>query len=70
MEYEIMAVEAFEDSKVMTPTFNGSSNIKTIKFSRMVVEIVFRRKIQYHVANTFLQVNKLFLQKNFILTIL
>ena len=57
MEYELVAVEAFKDSKIVTPILNGSTNKKITEISRMVVEISFRRKIQYHVANTFLQVH-------------
>ena len=56
MEYEIVAVEAYKDSKMVTPILNGSTNNRATEISRMVVEISFRRKIQYHVANTFLQV--------------
>lgn len=56
MEYEIVGVEAFKDSTVVTPVLNGISDKKISEISRMVVEITFRRKIQYHVANTFLQV--------------
>ena len=56
MEYEIVGVEAFKDSTVVTPVLNGISDKKITEISRMVVEITFRRKIQYHVANTFLQV--------------
>ena len=58
MEYEIVSVQAFKESKMYTPILNGSYNKKKIEISRMVVEIKFRRKIEYHVANTFLQVNK------------
>ena len=58
MEYEIMEIYAFEDAKVTTPTLYGSTDKNTTEISRMVVEICFRRKIQYHVANTFLQVKE------------
>ena len=56
MEYEIVGVEAFKDSIIVSPVLNGISDKKITEISRMVVEITFRRKIQYHVANTFLQV--------------
>jgi hypothetical protein len=56
MEYEIMDVQAFKELKTYTPILNGSYNKKKIEISRMVVQISFRRKISYHVANTFLQV--------------
>ena len=56
MEYEIVSVEAFKDSIIVSPVLDGNSDKKITEISRMVVEITFRRKIQYHVANTFLQV--------------
>ena len=59
MEYEIISVDAYKDSKSVTQTFNTSFNLKKKEISRMVVEISFRRRIEYHVANTLLQVQKL-----------
>ena len=59
MEYEILSVDAYKDSKSVTQTFNSSFNLKKKEISRMVVEISFRRRIEYHVANTLLQVQKL-----------
>ena len=56
MEYEIVGVEAFKESIIVSPLLNDISDKKITEISRMVVEITFRRKIQYHVANTFLQV--------------
>ena len=56
MEYEIVGVTAFKDLSSTTPVGNGTTNKEKKEVSRMVVEISFRRKIQYHVANTFLQV--------------
>ena len=56
MEYEILSVDAYKDSKSVTQTFNTSFNLKKKEISRMVVEISFRRRIEFHVANTLLQV--------------
>ena len=58
MEYEIISVEAYKESKPVTQTFNSSFNLKKKEISRMVVEISFRRRIEFHVANTLLQVHK------------
>ena len=69
MEYEIVGVEAFKEAKHVTYILNGTSTDKITEISRMVVEITFRRKIQYHVANTFLQVFMLHeMQAIFLLT--
>ena len=56
MEYEILSVDAYTNSKSVTQTFNTSFNLKKKEISRMVVEISFRRRIEFHVANTLLQV--------------
>ena len=56
MEYEIVGVTAFKGLSSTTPVGNVTTNKEKKEISRMVVEISFRRKIQYHVANTFLQV--------------
>ena len=58
MEYEIISVDAYKDTKPVTQIFNSSFNLKKKEISRMVVEIEFRRRIEYHVGNTLLQVPK------------
>ena len=58
MEYEIISVDAYKDTKPVTQIFNSSFNLKKKEISRMVVEIEFRRRIEYHVGNTLLQVQK------------
>ena len=61
MQYEIMGVKAFKAPNMITQVLkegDGSLNKKK-DISRMVVEIIFRRRIEYHVTNTFLQVTEL-----------
>ena len=56
MEYAIIGVKTFKTRKTVSIVSNGSVSGGTKEISRMVVELTMRRKIQYHVTNTFLQV--------------
>ena len=57
MEYAIIGVKTFKTRNTVSTVSNGSVSGSTKEISRMVVEITIRRKIQYHVTNTFLQVS-------------